>query len=222
MNAFHYFSDLESRLESHANKDLATPMAKYMKNHFEYYGIKAPLRKQILMEFKKENGLLEGKEINELVYLCWDHPCREVQYCCMDIVEREKNREQERIELYEWMVLHKSWWDSVDFIAANSFGKIFQEYPQMITEKTPAYMQSNELWLQRTALLFQLKYKTQTNLPLLFNYCEMLADHPDFFIRKAIGWALRQAGRYYPQEVMAFVNNTELSQLSRREALKHL
>jgi len=83
-------------------------------------------------------------------------------------------------------------------------------------------MQSNELWLQRTALLFQLKYKTQTNLPLLFNYCEMLADHPDFFIRKAIGWALRQAGRYYPQEVMAFVNNTELSQLSRREALKHL
>jgi len=222
MNAFQYYSELEHRLQMNAQNELAWPMKKYMKEKFDFFGIKSPLRKAVMSGFIKENELLEEKELEEFVYLCWDHPMREMQYACMELVQREKNRTASRLKLYEWMVVHKSWWDTVDFIASNSFGKLFQQYPELIREKTFGYIQSNELWLQRTALIFQLKYKTQTDLVLLFNYCEIMASHPDFFIRKAIGWALRQAGKYFPKEVTEFVRQTELSNLSRREALKHL
>ena len=126
------------------------------------------------------------------------------------------------IALYEWMVLRRSWWDSVDFIAPTLMGKLFLQNPQLIADKTKDFVDSRELWLQRSALIFQLKYKTKTDLNLLFHYCERLAEHPDFFIRKAIGWSLRQAGKFYPNEIRDFVSKTSLSNLSRREALKHL
>jgi len=222
MDAYQYYQELDARLEAMANEDHAIPMKKYMKNHFEYYGIKSVPRKAIIAQFKKDFGMISEEGLDEFVRLCWDNPYRELHYACMEIIDREKKPKPERLALYEWMVLHRSWWDSVDFIAPTLMGRLFDQNPELIAENTLRYVQSNELWLQRSALIFQLKYKTKVDLPLLFNYCEMLADHKDFFIRKAIGWSLRQAGKFFPQEVIDFVNKTELSNLSRREALKHL
>ena len=222
MNAFDYYRELDARLAAIAVEENAIPMQKYMKNHFEFYGIKSPFRKKAVAEFKKENGLLSPEEIEEFVYLCWDNPCRELQYSCMELVAKEKNPNPDRLELYKWMVVHKSWWDSVDFIASTIIGSLFYKHPDLILEQSQQFIQSQDLWLQRSALIFQLKYKKKTDLNLLFHYCEILAQHPDFFIRKAIGWALRQAGKFYPVEVRDFVKSTSLSKLSVREALKHL
>lgn len=222
MKAFKYYQELDARLEAVANEANAIPMKKYMKNHFDFYGIKSADRKAVLSEFRKEFGMIAEDELEEFVRLCWDNPFREVHYSCLEIIEREKNPKPERLELYEWMVLHRSWWDSVDFIAPSLMGNLFYKNPDLIAENTLRYVNSGELWLQRSALIFQLKYKTQTDLPLLFHYCEMLADHKDFFIRKAIGWSLRQAGKHYPEEIKSFVGKTYLSNLSVKEALKHL
>lgn len=222
MDAYKYYQELDARLEALANETDAIPMKKYMKNHFEFYGIKAVARKTVVSAFVKEFGMLSEDGLDEFVRLCWDHPYRELHYACLDIIQKEKKPKVERLELYEWMILHRSWWDSVDAIAPNLLGKLLQQNPQLIKENTLRYVQSGELWLQRSALIFQLKYKTDVDLPLLFNYCEMLAHHKDFFIRKAIGWSLRQAGKFYPNEVKDFVAKTELGNLSVREALKHL
>lgn len=222
MDAYKYYQELDTRLEAVAIEANALPMKKYMKNHFEFYGVKSVARKAVVSAFVKEFGMIPEDGLDEFVRLCWDHTYRELHYACLDIIQKEKKPKLERLELYEWMILHRSWWDSVDAIAPNLMGRLFQQNPELIKENTLHYVQSNELWLQRSALIFQLKYKTEVDLPLLFNYCEMLAEHKDFFIRKAIGWSLRQAGKFYPQEVKDFVSKTELSNLSVREALKHL
>lgn len=222
MKAYPYYQELDARLEAEAIEANAIPMKKYMKNHFEFYGIKSTPRKAIIAQFRKDCGMIAEEELDEFARLCWDNPYREVHHSCLEIINREKKPNPERLALYEWLVLHRSWWDSVDFIAPWLMGRLFDQNPYLIAENTLRYVQSNELWLQRSALIFQLKYKTNVNLPLLFNYCEMLADHKDFFIRKAIGWSLRQAGKFYPQEVIDFVSKTEMSNLSQREALKHL
>lgn len=222
MNANQYYQELDARLEAVAIEANAIPMKKYMKNHFEFYGLKSTPRNAVIAQFRKDFGMISEEDLDEFVRLCWDNPYREVQYSCLEIINREKKPKAERLELYEWMVLHRSWWDSVDFIAPSLMGRLFDQNPDLIAENTLRYVQSTELWLQRSALIFQLKYKEKMDLPLLFNYCEMLADHKDFFIRKAIGWSLRQAGKFFPNEVIDFVDKTELSNLSRREALKHL
>lgn len=222
MNAYQYYTKLDARLEALANEDNAIPMKKYMKSHFEFYGIKSAERKAAVAAHRIEFGIITPGELEEFVHLCWDNPFRETHYSCMDIIDREKKPGKSRLELYEWMVLHRSWWDSVDFIAPSLMGRLFSQNPEMVQENTERYVQSGELWLQRSALIFQLKYKEKTDLSLLFHYCERLADEKDFFIRKAIGWSLRQAGKFYPKEVKNFVADHSISPLSVREALKHL
>ncbi|NOR86414.1 MAG: DNA alkylation repair protein [Bacteroidales bacterium] len=222
MDAYPYYLKLDANLEAMAIEANSVPMKKYMKNHFEFYGIKSPQRRKVVSEFRKENGLIGEEEIAEFTHLCWDNPFRELHYSCMEIIQREKKPKPERIALYKWMIIHRSWWDSVDFIAPNLIGKLFQLYPEMISLQTQDFINSGNLWLQRSALIFQLKYREKTDLHLLFTYCEILAEHPDFFIRKAIGWSLRQAGKFFPNEVRDFVKKTKLSNLSVREAMKHL
>lgn len=222
MTAFEYYTELDGRLESLANENLAIPMKKYMKNHSEFYGIKSDDRKMVVGEFKKDFGILKPDEIDEFVDYCWNSPYRELQYTCMELIDLEKNPPKERLSTYEKMVLAKSWWDSVDYISPNLMGKYFKLYPEHIADKTLGYVNSGELWLQRSALLFQLKYGLNTDLDLLFSYCTMLSSHKDFFIRKAIGWSLRQAARKYPNEIISYVENNSLSNLSVKEAMKHL
>lgn len=222
MEAYKYYSELNARLEALAIEENAIAMKKYMRNLWEFYGIKSATRRTAVAAHKKEYGMIATEELEAFVHYCWDSPYRELQYSCMEIIDREKKPSTERLELYEWMILHKSWWDSVDFIAPSLMGRLFSQNPELIRENTESYVQSGELWLQRSALIFQLKYKNKTDLNLLFHYCERLANKKDFFIRKAIGWSLRQAGKFFPKEVIDFVDKTELSNLSNREALKHL
>lgn len=222
MNAYKYYTKLDSRLEALAIEDNAIAMKKYMRNKSEFYGIKSAPRRAAVAEHLKEFGMIATNELEAFLHYCWDSPYRELQYSCMEIIDREKHPPVEHLELYEWMVLRKSWWDSIDFIAPSLMGRLFSQNTDLIKENTERYVQSGELWLQRSALIFQLKYKEKTDLNLLFQYCERLAGEKDFFIRKAIGWSLRQAGKFCPNEVIDFVDKTELSNLSTKEALKHL
>ena len=216
-----YFTPLRNAFEKHANPVIAAGAKAYMRNLSEFYGLSSPQRRQLVKEFIDKSGYPPYEQLEKLVHYAWEQPQREWQYVAQEMVEKYVNKaDQNLVDLVEWMITNKSWWDSVDFVAPNIAGALFKRYPEIKMQYIEKWMQSGNLWLQRSCLLHQLRDNKTADRVLLFNLCERLADHPDFFIRKAIGWSLRQYSKSFPDEVIDFVNNHQLSSLSRKEALK--
>jgi 3-methyladenine DNA glycosylase AlkD len=198
-------------------------MKKYMKEQFEYFGIKSPVRREIMKSFLNSYGLPPEERLQEIVFGCWNLPEREYQYFIMEVLGKmARTADNSRIGLYEFMIVNKSWWDTVDYIAAHLVGTHFLLFPEMIPETTERWMGSGDKWLQRTCLLFQLKYKSKTDLELLNGFIRQLKGSKEFFINKAIGWILREYSKTNPAWVKGYVdeNHTDLAPLSKREALK--
>lgn len=216
-----YAHHLGLYFKANANTSLAPAMEKYMKNQFQFLGIKSPERKLLFRNFVADNGLPSIENIDIIVRNLWQQPARELHYVGMELTARRKFlADNEKINLIEWMLTHKSWWDTVDYIASNIVGVWFKSHPEEIYPITTKWMLSGNFWLQRTCLLFQLKYRNTTDLNLLFGFIEQLATEKEFFLRKAIGWALRELSKTNAEAVELFVDSHDLSQLSRREALK--
>ena len=205
----------------HEDPVAAGPMTKYMKDKFAYYGISSPLRKQISKPLLHRSALPKIEEVPIVARELWNRPQRELQYFVLEFVQKyARYSPPEWIDLYEELIMSKSWWDSVDGLAANQVGGQFKKYPNQIEQYTNKWMASGNMWLQRTCLIFQLKYREQTDFELMKHFIIPLTDHQDFFIRKAIGWALRQYGKVNPRAIVNFVEHQPMSNLSRREALK--
>ena len=216
-----YLVPLSTLFQEHSNSDIAFYMKKYMKGRYEYFGIKSPERRELKKAFLQSHGYPEDAVILEVVKECWNLPQREYQYFIMEILERSAKRaEKDRIDLYEFMITNKSWWDTVDYIAANLVGVHFQKYPVLIKPVTEKWMKSGNIWLQRTSLLFQLKYKRKTDINLMADYIDRLQGSKEFFINKAIGWILREYSKTDGDWVREFVKSHSLAPLSHREALK--
>ena len=223
MNKPEYILLLEAEFLKHANPSNSVQMQKYMKDKFEFFGINSPLRREIYGRFKKQYGLIPEENKTTIVKWCWKAPQREWQYFATEFLGKKKKKtEKEIIDLYEHMITNKSWWDTVDFIAAHLVGSYFKQNPESILELTTRWMNSDNIWLQRTCLLFQLRYKTNTDTQLLSSFIKPLSSSNEFFIRKAIGWALREYSKTNPDFVIQFVKENTLSGLSEREALKWL
>ena len=139
----------------------------------------------------------------------------------MDILDKAvKKLPPSSVTFIEELIRTRSWWDTVDFLAANVAGKFFRIYPEMIRPVSTRWMDSDNIWLQRSCLLFQLKYRLGTDLDLLYSFIERLKGSDEFFIRKAIGWVLREYSKTDPAAVKNYVNTHNLKPLSRKEALK--
>ncbi|MFT5168218.1 MAG: 3-methyladenine DNA glycosylase AlkD [Saprospiraceae bacterium] len=220
-----YYKKLLHLFQENSVPEQIAPMESYMKNHFDYFGIKSPARKLLLKDFVKENGIPEGEELQQIVALLWEDPHREMQYAAMEILDKRlRKMDISFLPFLEKLILKKSWWDTVDWIAAKACGIFFQKYPEQILPITETWNHSENIWLQRSSILFQLKYKEQTDFDLLKKYVLYGADSKEFFIRKGAGWALREYAKSNPTAVAAFVmeNKTVLSNLTIREALKHI
>ncbi|MGB4204485.1 MAG: DNA alkylation repair protein [Bacteroidales bacterium] len=216
-----YLQPVALLFQENANPTDAVFMKKYMRNMFEFFGIRSTIRQEIMRDFFKTYGLPELSIFESVIKELWQQPEREYQYFGIELTDRMFRKNIGcAIEVIEFMIVNKSWWDTVDLIAVNIAGKYFKKYPHLIQEKTENWLHSGNIWLQRTALLFQLKYKNKTNTALLFDLIKHLKDSNEFFIRKAIGWALREYSKTSPETVIQFVENNELPGLSRREALK--
>lgn len=188
---------------------------------FPYLGIKSPQRKELTKSFIAENGLPSKVELEKVVKGLWDLPEREFHYIAIDLVGKwAKKLEEKDLELLEYMIVNKSWWDTVD-TTAKYVGVFFKKHPELTKPTTLRWITSDNMWLQRMAIIFQLAYKKDTDVDLLFEYVLRKADSEEFFIQKAIGWALRQYAKIDAAEVKRFVEVTDLKPLSRREALKH-
>ncbi|WP_309479593.1 DNA alkylation repair protein [Brevibacillus agri] len=208
-------------LASHADAKNAGPMERYMKNQFPFLGIKAPLRRELSRQLFREHGIPQDWE--QVVARLWALPEREYQYVAMDLLAKTKKQlTPEHLPLVVKWITTKSWWDTVDYLAAHTTGTLFSRYPELIRPNSTDWVKGDNMWLARTALLFQLSYKAKTDRELLFALIESCAASREFFIAKAIGWSLREYAKTEPEAVRDFVERTALANLSRREALKHL
>lgn len=234
---------LQETLPPHRDRERAKAMAAYMRDQFPFLGIPstplAVLQRQVLAGLPKP----ASAQAAEIALGCWALPEREYQYVACAYLRRyaamsvpvepgprsgssRTDRpllEEDFVGTARTLIVEKSWWDTVDALAAHVVGPLVSAYPSLV-KVMDDWAASSEMWLSRTALLHQLRYKGETDADRLFRYCADLAGHPDFFIRKAIGWALREYASTDPDAVRAFVARHEdrLSGLSKREALKNL
>ena len=214
---------LNERLLGRANKENAVQMSKYMKNHFPFFGIKAPERREIQKEYFQQTGMLKKPFNEEYVLTLWDQPEREFQIIAVDyLVHFLKNLEKHHIQLMEMLITTKSWWDSVDTLAQKPVGTIVANHPELVGEVIENWAVSEDIWLRRSAIIFQLKYKDKTDEDLLYRYIKLNAGSKEFFIQKGIGWALREYSKTNPKSVRQFIQSTSLAPLSIREGSKYL
>lgn len=218
-----YLAKIKKIYAANADATIAKGAKAYLLNQFEFYGIKTPLRRKICKEFYKAHPVKDHNELSSIIKDCFAAPQREIHYFAIELLGyHHKLWSKKTISLIEWMVTHQSWWDSVD--STNSFviSKFFMKFPETIEITTSKWNNSSNKWLQRMSLLFQLTYKKKTNTTLLTQYIENCQLEEDFFIRKAIGWALRAYAYTDSKWVVQFIKaHPQLSNLSKREALKH-
>ncbi|SEQ54309.1 DNA-7-methylguanine glycosylase [Virgibacillus subterraneus] len=207
------------------NQDLeqAIPMKRYMKDKFPFLGIKTPERRAIMKKFYNESGILKEPFQKEFVLMLWKKEEREFQNAALDYIDRSlKKLEKDDIYFIEHLITTKSWWDTVDMLAQKPVGEIARNNPDVISETIEGWAYGDNLWLRRTAILFQLKYKSETDDKLLYRYIKQNKDSKEFFIQKAIGWALREYSKTNPKSVKQFISENKLAKLSVREGSKYL
>lgn len=218
-----YVASIKMLFEQNANPAQAGPMKKYMRDQFEYLGIKTPQNAALQKEFFKEHGFPELSELDTVLRELWSLPQREFQYVAVGLLSRfDKKIPAHFIKTIEYMLVTKSWWDTVDSVAGGIVGVHFQRFPEVREKYLPKWRASENFWLRRSAILFQLNYKKETDFELLKEIIQENLGSNEFFINKAIGWSLRQYARIDPKAVRGFVKSTPLHPLSRREAMKHL
>lgn len=211
--------------EMYAVKDdvKAKNMAAYLKNHFECFGVKSPVRNEIqkpwIQAVKKA-----GFDHWDVVYRLWEFDQREFQYIAMDLMKKTPTKAiKEGDDKYlEELITTKSWWDSVDHLASTYTGKYLKKYPEKTDEVIGRWRNSPNMWLNRTCLIFQLKYGHDTDFELLKSLIIQYKDVKEFFIQKAIGWSLRQYSKFNPEAVREFVLEADLKGLAYREATKYI
>jgi len=216
--------ELGDAFEAHADAERARGMAAYMRDQFTYYGLPAPLQRSLAREVLATHPTQDETQLRAIVSDCWSRPEREWQYFACDLMATLTPKLSVRfLPVAKKAVATKSWWDTVDSLATKTVGGLVQSHRERRTTMD-AWIGDRNIWIARTALLHQLSYKKDTDADRLFRYSELRAGDSEFFIRKAIGWALREYSKTDGDAVRAFVRTHDgaLSGLSKREALKWL
>jgi 3-methyladenine DNA glycosylase AlkD len=215
-------------LARRAIPEKAEPMRAYMKSTMPYIGTPNPQQRETWKEVFPRFPLTTFEAWHDTVLALWRTATyREERYGAIELTEdRRYKRFQtpETLPMYEELVVSGAWWDYVDHVASHRIGALLAGYPEIVRPLMLTWSQLPDMWQRRTSIICQLRFKANTDLDLLTSCIEPNLSHKDFFIRKAIGWALRQYGyidadwtRRYAQQ-----HESRLSPLSRREALKNL
>jgi len=218
-----FIESLEIEFSKHANTIVAKGQKAYMRNQFEFYGLTASERRSVQQPLFKEYDSSLKVDVEKTIIKLWKKEKRDYQYCAQELIfQNTKQFKPEHINLFEFMIINKSWWDTIDFVAPKLVGIYFKLYPKKIENVIEKWLNSNNIWLQRSCLLFQLKYKNNLNTELLTHIIHSLLNSKEFFINKAIGWVLREYSKTNEKWVLNFVQKTKLTKLSSKEALKFI
>lgn len=214
----------QAAFEPAADPAPAGHMTAYMKGHFAFLGITTPPRRVLARDALAGLPAPEEADVAAVAAAAWALDAREYQYAAVDYAVRwVRCCSPAFLPVAEQLITTKSWWDTVDLLAAKVVGPLVAATPALRSEMD-RWLVSDDLWLARSALLHQLKWKADTDADWLFAACLARAADTDFFLRKAIGWALREYSKTDEAAVRRFVadHHAELSGLSKREALKWL
>lgn len=206
---------------SYSNPSLAVQMSAYMRNQFKFLGIQTKQRVEITKNYFKE--IKSETEFDwDFIFRCFNLDEREFQYLGLSYLSKKwKLIKEDDFENIEKLAFIKPWWDSIDSIAPY-IGFLVMKFPALKEKYIFKWMSSGELWLIRWSIIYQLKYKKDTDLVTLKDAILRNCNTKEFFINKAIGWALREYAKTDPDWVIIFLNQNSLSNLSKREAAKHL
>jgi len=221
MNVF--IKNLQEEFEQHKDFIIAKKQSAYMQNLFSFLGLQKPIRAEIEKNIFKKNPIFHEEDLYFIIKKLFEMDFREYQYTACNLAYKYRNFfSKDTFFILEYMIKNKSWWDTVDVIAAKLLGILLEKFP-MLQENMDGWINDKNLWIRRSALIFQLKYKNKTNEKKLFNYCEKTMYEEDFFIRKAIGWVLREYSKTNKKIVKDFIekNKNHLSKLSIREGSKY-
>lgn len=219
---------LRRELEARADPAQAAPMKAYMKSKLPFYGIKTPERRRICRAVFDAHPLEAFTEWRQVTLALWrEARYREERYAAIELTGHRFYRTfqtMRALPLYEEMITTGAWWDYVDVIAGHRLQALLVRYPRIMTPRMRSWSTDPDRWKRRSTILCQLRRKQSTDLDLLYHCIEANLEDRDFFIRKAIGWALRDYAWSDPREVRRYVaaHADTLSPLSRREALKNL
>ncbi|MCX6141151.1 MAG: DNA alkylation repair protein [Candidatus Kapabacteria bacterium] len=215
---------LSRALTKLADPERAFAMSAYMRDQFAFLGVPTPERRKVCFEvvhasdltmlFDEADALFRKKE-------------REYHYCACDVLAKVVGRRpsvviDQALKRCETLITTNSWWDTVDTLAPKVAGGILRGHAAEIQRWTKRWIESNDIWLQRSAIILQLHYKTDTDLSVLFDRILRRADSKEFFVQKGAGWALREHSKIDPKAIRAFINaNPHLSALTKREGGKY-
>lgn len=194
----------------------------YMRNQFEYCGLGAPQWMSMAKEIFADHGMFTGKQLELFIKFSFDQEYREIQYVSLEMMQRRlPDQNKSWIRVLEKCITTHSWWDSVDWLA-KLVGMHFKRFPELQHEYAHKWITSDNMWLQRVAIIHQLFYRETTDEKLMYDMIRHVAGSKEFFLQKACGWALRQYAKTNPTSVEKFLAKTNLSNLSVREAKKQL
>ncbi len=225
MTPQHYVELVESRLQPLADPARATPMRAYLRDQFPFLGVNTPARRHAVKTLPRLAA--DGAALLDIANLLWNKAEREYRYTAIDLLARHaKLLEVTDLPALQALALREPWWETVDGLSG-VVSRVVHEARRNGEDAQPLmddWLTHPVFWIRRIAMLHQLGWRLDTDQTRLFAYASRLAAEQEFFIRKAIGWALRDYARWNPEGVAAFLsaNRATLSPLSVREAGKHL
>lgn len=216
-----------AELSAEANPKRARHQQAYMKSEIPYFGLSVPRCRRIAHEMLRDFPPQNSKAWVSAILLLWrDATHREERYVAIELFLHKKFTRwlvAEQLPVLEEMVITGAWWDYVDALAARGVGTMLANDPIQTKRILYKWAKDQNIWKRRVAILAQLKSKTNTDVDLLSKCIKPSIGHSEFFLRKGIGWALREYSKTDPVWVREFVEkHPDLSDLSRREALKHI
>ena len=219
--------EIRQALADNANPEKAVGMRAYMKSEMPYRGVQTPVRRKLFRAIFKSHPIAEQSDWRDAVLELWrDAEYREERYAALELAGARQYagfRTFSTLPMFEEMVVTGAWWDFVDEIATHRLRELLERYPKGMSRRMRSWSRGPDMWKRRSSIICQINRKAETDLDLLFECIEPNLSHGDFFVRKAIGWSLRDLAWTDLQTVEAYVHQhyDQLSPLSRREALKN-
>jgi 3-methyladenine DNA glycosylase AlkD len=219
---------LRVALRRGADRGRAPEMQAYMKSKMPFWGVASPERRRIQSAVFARHPLGDAPSFERAVTELWDGAShREERYAAIDLLLAPRHRRflgPKSLPLIEHMIVSGGWWDYVDPLASHALGHLLSQDPDGIRQRLLAWSRSRNIWKRRASILAQLRFRANTDRDLLYACIEPSLGKKEFFLQKAIGWALRQYAWTAPLEVKRYVkkNSARISALSKREAMKNL
>jgi 3-methyladenine DNA glycosylase AlkD len=221
--------EVRAVLSAHADPERAVGQQRYMKSAMPFHGVTRPVVRRICRPILNRQTLDDVDAWRDAILTLWHGAThREERYVAVDLLHHRRfvafRRDRPALPLYDELIVDGAWWDVVDEVSTGALGQLLEAERAWLTPIMRTRARDADRWKRRASIICQLNHKQATDLALLYDCIEANLDDRDFFIRKAVGWALRQYARIDPDEVGRYVeaHAGRLSPLSKREALKNV